>query len=107
MTATWSAIFPNEAESVWLAQHWTEQTLGHGLHTPRVLTVVGDLVAEAVESGEGAIEVRLKGNDELTAVTVSTTISHQPLVRHRLVGEVVIAHEIEERPSISPLSVQR
>jgi hypothetical protein len=107
MTATWSAIFPNEAESVWLAQLGTEQALGHGLHTRRVLSVVGDLVAEAVQWGGGAIEVRLQAHAQRTWVTVSTAISHQPLVRHRLVGEVAITHEIEESPSISPLSVQR
>jgi hypothetical protein len=99
MTATRSAIFPNEAESVWLAQHWTEQASAKGLHTRRVLTVVGDLVAEAVVRGEGAIEVRLEGNAQLTGVTVSTAISNQPLVYHRMVGEVPTNESDERVPS--------
>jgi anti-sigma regulatory factor (Ser/Thr protein kinase) len=69
-----TATFPNEAESVWIAQLWCREAIApwvSGEVGERIELVLHELVANAVVHGEGDIEVGLVRYPDHVEVSVS------------------------------------
>jgi signal transduction histidine kinase len=69
-----TAAFPNEAESVWIAQLWCREAIAPWVSAEvgeRIEIVLHELVANAVVHGEGEIEVGLVRYPDHIEVSVS------------------------------------